>query len=186
MHLAHFQFLTQELYRYTLPSTLKTTPPLSSSDETLLGGYIRVTPFQPFEPPHPNPLQMNPPSDSLIRMDADMAISLLPPSTPRDRLSVISPVSSPDTDLSKQWPRPLDLSTTKRAGDWVKDKAAKRREKLDEEAKEGLGMEVLDGEVKFYEGGVEAGGLYMDGFSDLAVWMDVDQKHAVRATLDLL
>ena len=71
---------------------------------------------------------------------------------------------------SKEWPRPKDGAVTKRAGDWVKTQAARRRARLHEELKSSFGMEVVQESV--YEGGVEAGGLYMDGFSDLAVWMD--------------
>jgi hypothetical protein len=71
---------------------------------------------------------------------------------------------------SKEWPRPKDSQMTKRAGNWVKSQAARRKARLNEELKSSFGMEVVQESV--YEGGVEAGGLYMDGFSDLAVWMD--------------
>lgn len=71
---------------------------------------------------------------------------------------------------SKAWPRPKDGTMTKRAGDWVKGQADRHKAKLNEELKSSLGMEVVIESV--YEGGVESGGLYLDGFNDLAVWMD--------------
>jgi hypothetical protein len=72
---------------------------------------------------------------------------------------------------SKEWPRPKDDSVAKRAGDWVKVKAAKRKAKIDEEVRSGVDKEVVSESESEYEDGVEAGRLYLDGFNDLAVWM---------------
>ena len=79
-----------------------------------------------------------------------------------------SGLSSPST-IPKDWPRPKDSDTTKRAGDWVKAQAARRNVKLDEELRSGAGMEIVG--AGMYEGGVESRSLYLDGYSDLAVWM---------------
>ena len=102
---------------------------------------------------------MNPPSDSLINME--------------QAITGVGEPSMADTSTaasSKEWPRPRDAEAAKRAGDWVKEKATKRHQKLVEEAKEGVGLELVD-RARGYEGGVQIQGLYMDGFSDLAVWM---------------
>ena len=65
----------------------------------------------------------------------------------------------------------------KRAGNWVKEQAARRQQRLEHQLKDGFGMEVVEGRVgdRTCEGEVEVGGLYMDGFSDLAVWMDNEE-----------
>lgn len=159
----------------------------------MLGGYIHVTPVDPaapLEPAEPETYQ-DQFHEIISAIDMDHSGNHLTTSTPVP--DPVSPLMAPatttsTTDLnpvsslpvhsaipttsseSKEWPRPKDDNVTKRAGDWVKEKAAKRKAKIDEEVRAGVDKEVMS--ESEYEGGVEAGRLYLDGFNDLAVWMD--------------
>lgn len=126
--------------------------PIQSTSSLPRVGELKAIPLPPFQ------LQQQPEDEADADADAD-ADSFLDSFAPVEK--------EPEEKL---WPRPKDPTEIARAQDWIQVKSAERKAKVQAEANQGLGIEVS--QYAEYEGGLnDVGGLYMDGFSDLAVWM---------------
>ncbi|KAK3718481.1 hypothetical protein LTR37_004985 [Vermiconidia calcicola] len=148
------------------PMPANVSPPLESSDETLQGGCIRITPWTAWKKAHANPLGMCPPnnvvenarqsstdtSSFFTKPRANGFTEVPPEPSPRHTdaatLALLERLTSPSLsttypDADKEWPRRPSDQVLQRAENWVRRKAAERREQLEKEMSEGFGKEVV-------------------------------------------
>ncbi|KAK3711171.1 hypothetical protein LTR37_009764 [Vermiconidia calcicola] len=101
------EFLGGFLYKLP-PMPANVSPPLESSDETLQGGCIRITPWTTWKKGHANPLGMCPPNNAVENArqsstDISARTSPAPPSSPASAVTdqqntIVDRVSSPSLE----------------------------------------------------------------------------------------